>query len=413
MAQSDNTNSIQLEIILPRSTYYNDETITGIIRTNTHKKLKILILGKCRIDSRWYNTKNLTDFYGTHPVLQQLSQKERDILSITEDTICFYATNILEYDSDDNYHMFGSHLNCDLPHSTTFRSCKYYYEIIALSNNETHASLSFKLHSCKQSIHDNATVRLSDDTSQKKATVQTGGAAARLKIGSCFMLDYSILLLLSNTLPPKSRETKQFNDKKTMRISNEDNKPYCTLTILNSTMHPGSTIHLQFHIQNEIKHLETSIQGIEYTFYDDTKTCKTTKKYLLDSVTRCLDGEEFVGILLCLPKIDCPFSISTDLVELSIFCCVELIVDDAGKEKKLSFQFPINVVHNSKTIELEEEEDGEEVVLDLLDDDDDDNHELLLNENDIERDKEFNINDRIIHGDLIVLSSYLKEQRLI
>ena len=394
---TQNTNPI--EIILPRSTYYHGETLTGLIHSS--HTLKVLIIGKCRIDARWYNTKNLLDFYGTHPVLQQLSQQERNLINNTEDTICFYATNIIEFDTEKN-HVFGSYLNYDLPHSSTFRSCRYYYEVIALSKDDTtHSSLSFKIHSCIQSIQNNPTI-LNHNT-QQKAILQSGGAAARLKIGSCFIID---TFALSNLSKAPSKEANSHKDIKTIRISNE-NTPYCILTILNSIMHPGSTMHLQFHLLHKIKQIQCSIKGVEYTFYDDTKTCKTTKKYILDSVVRSVHEETFVGMLMCLPKIDCPCSISTDLVELGIFCSIELIVDENAnakdEEKKLSFQFPVHVVHDSKVFH-EEDDDRGEVLLDL--NDDDSNYELILNEN---VDKELNVNDSIVRDDLLVLDSYLRE----
>jgi hypothetical protein len=186
--QAKNTPQVVAEVTLSRPGYRVGGTVVGTVRIyqplppppedganvqnlsqNPRALLasaKLVIAGKCRLDSRWHNVKEYRRIYGQHPSLSASLWKEID-----PTTVCFWATDPLElldlhersYGSweDEQPHpihldgwplpeslvppqeneampvqdrqlsfTFRTHIPDNLPHSLTARSCRIYYTIL-------------------------------------------------------------------------------------------------------------------------------------------------------------------------------------------------------------------------------------------------------------------------------------------
>ena len=117
----------KVELTLSRSCYNIGDTIVGTIRlirgsdAGTTKKRSqslqsktyltgsigkqiepftdaiVYVSGKCRIDPRWHNEKQVTDLYGSHPILNSLPiQPEQKSSSHAKQSVCFFATNYVD-----------------------------------------------------------------------------------------------------------------------------------------------------------------------------------------------------------------------------------------------------------------------------------------------------------------------------
>lgn len=173
----------KIEMILSRSCYNIGDTVVGTIRlipgNNTEGEEEasnsnnqpssdsdtnglsmasftdaiIYITGKCRLDSRWHNYKQVTDTYGSHPILNNLPIPEPEHVDDVsqKQTVCFFATNFVSLlelpgvktiSSEENATQSlsktsycGFTFRVDLPHdippSAHALCCRYFYTAVA------------------------------------------------------------------------------------------------------------------------------------------------------------------------------------------------------------------------------------------------------------------------------------------
>jgi len=211
-------------------------------------------------------------------------------------------------------------------------------------------------------------------------------------------------------------------DLKTMRISDPLGQPCCILTVIGSScMVPGGTLLLQFDFSNikgnitvPCHQISACLEGEEWAIHRSSSSTKPvrrkTRTLLLDANHEVLDAgcTECVTLSLSLP-LDCPVTLSNDLVQVSIQCRADLTIEQIKNKKSkvftnLRLDLPITVVHTSRMDEEDFDETAE--VLDV------EQNQLFPDTNDsMEEDVTlpYNFSTRDIHKELKTLSLLLFE----
>lgn len=137
----------------------------------------------------------------------------------------------------------------------------------------------------------------------------------------------------------------------TLRIADPDGEPCCILTALGShVMNPGGHLLLQFDFPSSwvpCHQVSACLQGEEIALYEDGSTNKT-KTLLLDTAYEMVEPgyTERVSLSLFLP-LDCPCTVLTDLVKMSVQCRIDLACEKSdGGYTNLLFRLPVKVAHS-------------------------------------------------------------------
>ena len=177
-------------------------------------------------------------------------------------------------------------------------------------------------------------------------------------------------------------------DLRSIRVTNQEGIPCCILTIVGAKiMTPGGNLLLQFHFEPEVVlgtneeinmndddnyllsclQIGACIYGEELAISNSDETKKNkTRGYIFDTAYSMIEPgcNDTVAMTLSLP-LDCPCSLKTDLVEMNIYCKIELTVNyikygkRRNKNETLRLELPCDVVHNF--IDVEEEMEGEDL----------------------------------------------------
>jgi hypothetical protein len=151
------------------------------------------------------------------------------------------------------------------------------------------------------------------------------------------------------------------------------------------------------------------LQGEEIALYEDGSTNKT-RTLLLDTAYEMVESgyTERVSLSLYLP-LDCPCTILTDLVKMSVQCRIDLACEKAeGGYSNLQFHLPIKVAHSPTADEANGNDfDDEDVTGTPLDEMVFGTEALSLIEKDPLKPSSFVTRD--IRKDLKVLSLYMVE----
>jgi hypothetical protein len=214
------------------------------------ESVTVYVAGSCKIDSRWHSISNYTKIYGKmHPYLQLLQERfDADLLSQSEDTVCFWATNGIEVldlterieggrwnnddfqrglheeddcDDDDNENYdnkekeedndnddgnfkddilaftFRAEIPPDLPHSVHATTCRYFYTANILVKTATQQQIikrTFQVYTKNNNSYysnnptnnNNQQQQQQDDDYYRNTT-----NSARVKFGNCLGMAHS------------------------------------------------------------------------------------------------------------------------------------------------------------------------------------------------------------------------------
>jgi hypothetical protein len=214
------------------------------------ESVTVYVAGSCKIDSRWHSISNYTKIYGKmHPYLQLLQERfDADLLSQSEDTVCFWATNGIEVldlterieggrwnnddfqrglheeddcDDDDNENYdnkekeedndnddgnfkddilaftFRAEIPPDLPHSVHATTCRYFYTANILVKTATQQQIikrTFQVYTKNNNSYysnnptnnNNQQQQQQDDDYYRNTT-----SSARVKFGNCLGMAHS------------------------------------------------------------------------------------------------------------------------------------------------------------------------------------------------------------------------------
>jgi hypothetical protein len=115
-------------------------------------------------------------------------------------------------------------------------------------------------------------------------------------------------------------------------------------------MNPGGHLLLQFDFPSSwvpCHQVSACLQGEEIALYEDGSTNKT-KTLLLDTAYEMVEPgyTERVSLSLFLP-LDCPCTVLTDLVKMSVQCRIDLACEKSdGGYTNLQFRLPVKVAHS-------------------------------------------------------------------
>ena len=158
----------------------------------------------------------------------------------------------------------------------------------------------------------------------------------------------------------------------TLRIADPDGEPCCILTALGSqVMNPGGHLLLQFDFPSSwvpCHQVSACLQGEEIALYEDGSTNKT-KTFLFDMAYEVVESgcTERVSLSLHLP-LDCPCTVFTDLVKVTVQCRIDIAVEKSdGGYSNLQFHLPCRVAHSPTADETNEEDFDEDVSATPLD----------------------------------------------
>jgi hypothetical protein len=235
------------------------------------ESVTVYVAGSCKIDSRWHSISNYTKIYGKmHPYLQLLQERfDADLLSQSEDTVCFWATNGIEVldlterieggrwnnddfqrglheeddcDDDDNENYdnkekeedndnddgnfkddilaftFRAEIPPDLPHSVHATTCRYFYTANILVKTATQQQIikrTFQVYTKNNNSYysnnptnnNNQQQQQQDDDYYRNTT-----NSARVKFGNCLGMAHS------NGLPCHISATEMHRPKDQMMV---------------------------------------------------------------------------------------------------------------------------------------------------------------------------------------------------
>mmetsp|Transcript_19510 Transcript_19510/g.29350 ORF Transcript_19510/g.29350 Transcript_19510/m.29350 type:complete len:524 (+) Transcript_19510:58-1629(+) len=281
---------------------------------------------------------------------------------------------------------FRANLPINLPPTSSFTCCRYSYAVVvrAETNDGVVLCRSVPFHVVSTPI----TNRIAPQTN---STVLKQGICYAMAHSSGFPChltadDFERPLGQTTIASTASIMTQlslhQQRDLKTMRISDPQGQPCCILRVIGaSCMVPGGTLLLQFDFSNSTGNVavpchqvSACLEGHEWAIHRSSSMAKPirrkTRTLLLDANHEVLDAgcTECVTLSLSLP-LDCPVTISNDLVQLSIKCRADLTIEqEMNKSKKaftnLRLDLPVIVV-NTTRIEEENEEEFKDTSFEL------------------------------------------------
>lgn len=212
-------------------------------------------------------------------------------------------------------------------------------------------------------------------------------SAPRIRLGSCTAMAHSAGLpchvSATDIYRPKGATTVNRNvsllstiakgNVQTLRIADPTGQPCCILTALGSqVMNPGGHLLLQFDFPSSwvpCHQVSVCLQGEEVALYEDGSTNRT-RAFLLDTAHELVESgyTERVSLNLYVP-LDCPCTIRTDLVKITVQCRIDISVGN-GSYTNLQFHLPCTVAHSptddETTTENEFDDDVAETPLDEL-----------------------------------------------
>jgi hypothetical protein len=364
----------------------------------------VYVAGFCKIDTRWHNVADYTKMYGRiHPYVQLLGEKfDADLLSTSEDTVCFWSTNALDAmelserkggrwnhpditNGDVLAFTFLVDIPHDLPHSTHSATCRYFYSANVLIKSGMQQQI---LKRGFQVTTDPHQVQSLSSLTPKKETIITG----RVKFGNCVGMAHSNGLpchLTSSeiqrpkgqmTVVQRDRNRSTQSDVQTIRVSNSEGQPVCMMTLIGTqTMVPGSPVHIQWDFPKHLAPENTGsnkdrwipcyqvgacLQGEECALFEDGVT-KRTKSFLFDTCHEFVDPDvtDHVSKTMILSGDtsveETPSNISTDIMKVGVWCQVDItVMQSQGEYNNLTFQIPCRIRHwlvdEDEEMELEE-----------------------------------------------------------
>ena len=278
------------------STSPSHPTIRPVLESVT-----VYVIGCCKIDQRWHSAGDYKKIYGrTHPYLQLLQERfDSNVLSQSEDTVCFWATNGMEAldlperidggqcsqcmlsnernfdddnddgddDADDNVNMVYDEINgeenngsnenyCvddflaftfrvemprDLPHSIHAATCRYYYS----ANVVVKTATQLQVYTRKFQV---LTENNDEDSNHGSSVINSGNGnnnkprSARVRFGTCLGMAHSngFPYYLSSTeiCRPKRQMMVAQNHCLRNQIRQRDNNDVQTLRISNAVGRP-------------------------------------------------------------------------------------------------------------------------------------------------------------------------------
>jgi hypothetical protein len=349
--------------------------------------------------------------YGkVHPYLQMLQGTfDADLFSQSEDTVCFWATNGLDvlelpertegrwqgrpggsscvdgnggkdnnFDDDFLAFTFRVDIPLDLPHSVHATTCRYFYSADVLVKTKTQQQILKRGFQLTTNPHQDTQFFAHK---QKKEMV----ISSRVKFGNCLGMAHS------NGLPchlsateihrPKGQMTVIQNDQhrrmqhdvQTIRVSNALGQPVCVMTFIGTqSLIPGSRIHIQWDFPEQYPATEdwipchqvsACLQGEENAIYEDGTT-KRTQSFLFDTCHEWVDPgvTDRVSKTMLLSSDNnlegTPCDLSTDVMEVSVWCQVDITVQEEGEYNNLSLRIPCRIHHG--LVDEDEETEAEE-----------------------------------------------------
>ena len=220
------------------------------------ESVTVYVAGHCRIDSRWHSLANYTKIYGKmHPYLQLLQERfDTDLISQSEDTVCFWATNGMEVldlterieggrwnnddlqrglhedddcdddnnnencsnkekedddndenNNDDNFKddilafTFRAEIPPNLPHSVHATTCRYFYTANILVKTATQQQIlkrTFQVYTKNNNSYYNNTTNNNNDNNNQQHQQEDDYypntiSSARVKFGNCLGMAHS------------------------------------------------------------------------------------------------------------------------------------------------------------------------------------------------------------------------------
>lgn len=298
---------------------------------------------------------------------------------------------------------FQAPLPEDLPPTAYATSCRYFYSAV-LSVRTIHgqvltAQVPFTLLSCARMIVSGS----HGDVGSSPSLIHTSHLSmdkrskTRVQVGLCSAKAHSNFLscyVSASTYARKPQigvsstslcSTMTIRDIRYLRMTNADGHPACLLQAVGSrVMLPGGKMLLQFDFNPEellsvsvrdsddvaiLKCLQIGacLRGEEVACHGTTRV--VTRTYILDICHAYIDSDvDTISMTLGLP-LDSPCSLSTELVEISIVCRIELTVERMKTETSgrypydiLTLDLPVEVVE-TKIFQEEENSTGEQHML--------------------------------------------------
>jgi hypothetical protein len=283
----------------------------------------------------------------------------------------------------------------DLPHSVHATTCRYYYTANLLVKTKTQQQIvkrSFQVTTNPFQILTSTNAF----STEKKDTVIT----SRVKFGNCVGMAHSkglpCHLSATEIHRPKGQMTvvqRDYNrstqhDIQTIRVSNTHGRPVCVMTLIGTqTMTPGSRLHIQWDFpkrrrqqgrrrqqqQSTTTTTSTSsddddndndndttwipchqvsacLQGEERAVYEDGTT-KRTQSFIFDTCHEWVDP--LTTNRACKTMVlssdnnpdGCPCNIKTDVMELEVWCQVDIAVEESNSYNNLSLKVPCRIMH--------------------------------------------------------------------
>jgi hypothetical protein len=376
-----------VELTLSRLSYPLGGTVVGSIRIFSDKhnidslrsvvsSAVVYVAGFCRIDPRWHNVAQYSKMYGTrHPQLEELYSKfDPALLSQGEDYVCFWATQGLElldlkertvgkYEKMQNQLLFTFRVDLplDLPPSIHANTCRYFYSAEVLLKTMKTKSEEEKVVKAPFVVTTNPEQPPPPPRQDNKPQVTSG----RVRIGRVEGMAHSIGLPCHLSATERHRPRGQMtvntsssrgvrNNLQTLRVSNARGQPVCVLTVVGAArLTPGSRIHMKWDFPLRVGggwqpcyQVSACLKGEELALYEDGTT-QRTRSLVLDTCHEYVDPgvTDRVSKSLLLP-VDAPFSMQTDVVELSMHVQVEITVKENDIYNNLRLDIPCHVVHS-------------------------------------------------------------------
>lgn len=291
---------------------------------------------------------------------------------------------------------FSLDLPANLPPTITATSCRYYYTVLhrlRFKQNGSHEeSLSWK--ECPFSIlttdDEHETVDEENLVSSKpQITAVSHGDTLLCTLKTTEIHDSSGLgqLTVHSNGPTMFRPVSlgSTRDCQSMRVSDPSEKPVSVLTVLGATkLSPGGRLLLQFDFPDMDKvgnswapcyQASACLQGEEMALQrENRKTLpkrNRARKLLLSTAHEYVDPActDRVCLTLLVPS-DAPCSVSTEILDISFWCAVDLTVGSSngssiGGHQNLRLEIPCTLGHSKSAFESQLNED--ERVDDIVD----------------------------------------------
>mmetsp|Transcript_12062 Transcript_12062/g.18658 ORF Transcript_12062/g.18658 Transcript_12062/m.18658 type:complete len:553 (+) Transcript_12062:16-1674(+) len=272
---------------------------------------------------------------------------------------------------------FRIDLPTDIPHTVTATTCRYFYSVV-LCGKTTEGKLFVV----------NAPFTVLTALQQES---NDSAAHERVKLGSCSAVAHSVGLPCHISATELDRPEGQITvnrnvglcstisrgNVQTLRVADQFGTPCCMLTAIGASItSPGGRIVLHFdfpgiNVENDGSNTNTwlrcqqvscCLEGEEVATREDGSR-KKSRSFLFDTAHEVVEigFTERISLDLALP-LDCPCTVKTDLLDISLRCTVDLTVeqsDGGGGYSNLRLELPCKIVHSAYADELENETDDD------------------------------------------------------